>query len=133
VEPPALSKGYVYHPVGFDPARPNRWEVESYIYSPASLYAVEGEQVTLKIFVVNGDEHVATVLGPDGRPVPVAFWVSGPGGTRLEAAEGVTTFNSRRGREGNVSFRVTSPGTYTILCVTHEPSMQARLFVLPKH
>jgi plastocyanin len=132
VDPSTLSKGYVYHPVGFDPARPTRWEVESYIYAPASLLAVQGERVTLKIFVVNGDEHVTSVLSPEGRPVPVTYWISGPGGARLEAAVGVTTFNTPRGRESNVSFRATSAGTYTILCGSHGPSMQAQLVVLPR-
>jgi len=132
VDPSTLSKGYVFHPVGFDPARPTRWEVESYIYSPASLFAVQGELVTLKIFTVNGDEHSTVVQSPEGRPVPVTYWISGPGGARLEAAVGVTTFNTPRGRESNVSFRATSAGTYTILCGVHGPSMQAQLIVLPR-
>jgi|GEM_PF-533678 len=132
VDPSTLSKGYVYHPVGFDPARPDRWEVESYIYAPASLLAVQGELVTLKIFVVNGDRHLTTVVSPEGRPVPVTYWISGPGGTRLEAAAGVTAFDTPRGRESNVSFRVASTGTYRILCGTHGPSMQAQLIVLPR-
>jgi plastocyanin len=127
VPPDTLSKGYVWHPVGFDPARPGRWDVESYIYAPAMLVANEGERVTLQVFVVNGDKHDTTVIDPMGRPVSVRVSVPGE-----MTPSDVTAFDTQRGRQTAVSFRLARAGMYEVRCVTHSPSMTLYLFSLPR-
>lgn len=127
VNPETLSKGYVFHPVGFDPARPTRWDVESYIYAPAMLVANEGDRVTLKIFVVNGDKHDTTIVDPAGRPTSAR--VSVPGEVTPTDA---TAFDTQRGRETSVSFRLARAGMYEVRCVTHSPNMTLYLFALPR-
>lgn len=127
VNPETISKGYVFHPVGFDPARPTRWDVESYIYAPAMLAAFEGDRVTLKIFVVNGDKHDTQVVDPTGRPQSVRVNIEGE-----TVPADVTAFDTPRGRQSNVSFRLARPGMYEVRCVTHTPSMTLYLLALPR-
>ncbi len=117
----------MFHPVGFDPARPTRWDVESYIYAPAMLAAFEGDRVTLKIFVVNGDKHDTTVVDPAGRPQSVRVNIEGE-----TTPDDVTAFDTPRGRQTNVSINLARPGTYEVRCVTRTPSMALYLLALPR-
>ena len=83
------------------------WAVETYRFDTAVVAACQGERVVLKIFGVNGKEHVTTV--PDfGK-----------------------NFTIRRGQMSTVVFRVPKTGIFPIICVTHRPSHTADLVVLP--
>ena len=83
------------------------WAVETYRFDTAVVAACQGERVVLKIFGVNGKEHVTTV--PDfGK-----------------------NFTIRRGQMSTVVFRVPKTGIFPIICVTHRPSHVADLVVLP--
>ncbi len=129
VDPRKLSKGYTYTPPGGVSNQPARWEVSAYLFAPAGLIVLRGEQVNLKIYVVNGDHHVVSITGPDGQKVRVDFWISGEDDKKLDEQTGVAAFKIERGRENVVSFIATMIGTYTIGCATHEPSMSAQLVV----
>jgi len=127
VDPSTLSKGYAYYKAGFDPARPTRWDVEAYLFSPSAMAVYQKDQVTLKIFAVNGDNHATYVEGPDGKRVMVKVSVTG-----VPGEQAVTEFNVQRGRETVVSFSADQKGVYRLVCDTHAPSMVANILALPR-
>ncbi len=107
VDPGSLSSGYGYDPPGdYDAENPDKWQVEAYMFSPGAMSVVEGDEVTLRMFGVNGDEHVIQVEAPDGTSA-------------------VETFTVNRGREVTVSFTADQAGHYKVICVTHGPTMTA--------
>lgn len=132
VDPSKISAGYIYDPPGHDPDKPNRWFVEVYRYSPAAMVAMEGDQVTLKIFATNGNVHDTHITDPNGNEVLVDTWVTGEGGAQLNKKTGVDHFNTPRGRETTVTFKAGAAGIYTMTCLTHAPSMTASILVLPR-
>jgi len=82
-----------------------KWAVETYRFDTALVAACVGERVTLNIFGVNSAHHDINV--PDfGK-----------------------SFRVKRGMLSRVSFKVTKPGLYPILCITHQPSHRADLLV----
>ncbi len=96
-----------------DKNAPQKWEVSSYIFSPAFVTVRQGDEVVLTTFVVNGDEHEMWVTAPDGaRAVPRTKW--------------------NRGREYTVRFLADKVGAYQLTCSSHAPSMTATFLVLPK-
>lgn len=112
VDPATLSNGYRYSPPGeFDAENAKKWQVSTYLFSPSALTAVQGDQVTLRMFVVNGDTHVT--------------WLEAPDGTRVEE------WTMNRGREYNITFTADQVGYYTLHCENHGPTMQAKILVLP--
>lgn len=112
--PKDLSKGYAYKGPGeADKATPQRWEVSSYMFNPASVTVRQGDAIVLNAFVVNGDEHEVWVTAPDGRIV-----------------DGKTIWN--RGREYQMRFVAAEAGIYQLVCSSHAPSMNASFLVLPR-
>jgi plastocyanin len=82
-----------------------KWAVETYRFDTALVAACVGERVTLNIFGVNAAEHHINV--PDfGK-----------------------SFVVKRGMLARTTFKVTKPGLYSIVCITHQPSHRADLLV----
>lgn len=107
VDPKSLSKGYGFTPPGeFDAENPDLWQVATYMFSPGAMSVIQGDDVTLRMFAVNGNEHVVTVQAPDGSNAVEAFTIN-------------------RGREVIVNFTADQAGHYKIICVTHGPTMTA--------
>jgi plastocyanin len=111
-DPVSLSLGYRFKAPGvFDANLPNKWEVSTYLFAPGAMSVVSGDTVTLRMFGVNGDEHVIWIEAPDGSVAVEAFTVN-------------------RGRQVEASFEATQVGHYTIMCTTHAPTMQADILSL---
>jgi len=114
VDPATLSSGYKFKPPGeYDAENPEKWQVSSYMYSPAAFVVGEGDDVTLRTFVLNGDNHVT--------------WLEAPDGSRVAGTD--VTMN--RGRQYDVSFTADQSGYYTWKCADHSPTMSAQILVLP--
>lgn len=113
VDPATLSDGYRYKPPGeYDADNPNKWQVSTYLFSPSALTVAQGDAVTLRMFVINGDLHTVWLEAPDGTTAAVEVAMN-------------------RGREYNVSFTADKPGYYTLHCDEHEPTMSLSILVLP--
>jgi len=70
VDPTSLSSGYRFKPPGeYDESNPDKWQVSTYLFSPSDLTVKQGDSVTLRMFVVNGDTHVTWLEAPDGSKV----------------------------------------------------------------
>ncbi len=114
VDPASLSSGYKFSAPGdYDAENPDKWQVSSYMFSPAELVVAQGSDVTLRTFILNGDEHVTWLLAPDGSKVP---------GTDI-------TLN--RVRQYEIEFTADQAGYYTWECANHHPTMSAKILVLP--
>ncbi len=87
---------------------PPKWEVEAYSWSPGTLVAAAGDEVTLQIVGVNGAQHDAEIEGHNQK------------------------FTVKRGQLSTVTFTAGQPGVYQIICRTHPPHMTGSLVVLPK-
>jgi plastocyanin len=113
IDPKDLSDGYGFNDVGFDEANPLNWRVATYVWSPASMIAFEGDRIDLTIFILNGNEHTTWIEGADGTEV-------------------VSDIEMNRGREYKISFIAGEPGTYILHCDDHDPTMTAYIQVLPR-
>jgi len=114
VDPATLSTGYKFAPPGeYDAENEAKWQVSSYMYSPAAFVVGQGDAVTLRTFVLNGDNHVT--------------WLEAPDGSRVAGTD--VTMN--RGRQYEVSFTADQSGYYTWKCADHSPTMSAQILVLP--
>lgn len=114
VDPATLSTGYKFKAPGeYDAENSAKWQVSSYMYSPAAFVVGQGDAVTLRTFVLNGDNHVT--------------WLEAPDGSRVAGTD--VTMN--RGRQYEVSFSADQPGYYTWKCADHDPTMSAQILVLP--
>jgi len=112
VDPTSLSSGYRFKPPGeYDESNPDKWQVSTYLFSPSDLTVKQGDSVTLRMFVVNGDTHVTWLEAPDGSKVD--------------------EFTMNRGREYNLSFTADQAGYYTLHCDNHGPTMQAQILAMP--
>jgi len=110
--PEDLSAGYRFKPPGeYDESNPDKWQVSTYLFSPSAFTVVQGDKVTLRTFVINGDEHTV--------------WIEKPDGSKTNE----TVMN--RGREYSFNFTADQPGYYTLNCTEHEPTMSATILVLP--
>jgi len=106
-DPTDLSAGYGFKPPGeYDAENPSKWQVATYMFAPGAMSVVKDDQVTLRIFGVNGDEHTMFVQAPDGSMVVESFVVN-------------------RGREATVGFTAEQAGHYKFICATHAPTMTA--------
>ena len=113
-DPKTLSSGYRYKAPGeFEPTNPKRWEVSSYVWSPGAMTALQGDKITLRTFIINGDEHAACMEAPDGTKV-------------------VQAQNLNRGRQYLLTFTAAQAGTYKLICGSHAPTMTAAITVLPR-
>ena len=111
VDPASLSNGYGFKEPGvYDSENPAKWQVATYLFSPSALTAVKGDNVTLRMFVINGDTHVT--------------WLEAPDGSIIEE------WTMNRGREYNISFTADQAGYYTMHCNNHGPTMEAKILVL---
>lgn len=107
VDPTTLSAGYRYNAPGdYDAENPAKWQVSTYMFSPGAMSVVKGDNVTLRLFGVNGDEHTVWVEAPDGS-----------------TAAASTVLN--RGREISLNFTADQVGHYKLLCGNHAPTMTA--------
>lgn len=114
VDPASLSSGYKFKPPGeYDADNPDKWQVSSYMFSPSEMVVPLGSQVTLRTFVLNGDEHGTYLVAPDGSKVP---------GTDIML---------NRGRQYEIEFVADQAGYYTWECANHHPTMSAKIFALP--
>ncbi len=112
--PATLSDGYRYKAPGdADKADPTKWEVSTYVWLPSAMTVLQGDEVTLRIFSVNGDKHTTWVEGPDGKEV-------------------VKEVEQNRGREYPVKFTAAQVGNYKLICNQHDPTMRANITVLPR-
>ena len=114
INPKDLSDGYRYKKPGdADKNDPTKWEVSTYVWSPAAMTVLQGDKVDLRIFIVNGDKHTVWVEGPDGKEV-------------------VKEQEQNRGREYIVSFTASQSGTYKLTCNEHDPTMRSVITSLPR-
>lgn len=114
MNPADLSKGYGFKgPGAADKSAPQKWEVSSYVFSPAFVVVRQGDTVALTAFVVNGDEHEVSITAPDGKKI-------------------VDAWKWNRGREYQVRFVAEKAGSYYLTCTNHAPSMIVTFLALPK-
>lgn len=114
VNPKTLSDGYRYKAPGeADKADATKWEVSTYVWNPGAITVLQGDEVTLRIFIVNGDKHTTWVEGPDGKEV-------------------VKEQEQNRGREYLLTFTAAQVGHYMLHCNEHDPTMNAVITVLPR-
>jgi len=107
IDPTTLSAGYGFKPPGeYDADNPNKWQVATYLYSPGAMSVVNGDDVTLRFFGINGDSH--------------QMWVEAPDGTKV-----TDVVELNRGRELILEFTADDLGHYKIVCITHAPTMNA--------
>lgn len=85
-----------------------RWETSSYRWDPGSVVVYQGDQVELRIWGVNGDQHLAY----------------------LETY--VPEFTVKRGELTALTFKADQPGIFRLVCTVHRPSMEAQVVVLPR-
>lgn len=85
-----------------------KWETSTYRWAPETVTVYQGDDVELKVFGVNGSEHVSTIEGY------------------------VDNFNVKRGQLTTVSFKADKVGVFKITCKTHQPAMEGHLIVLPR-
>ena len=112
--PKTISDGFGYKaPGAVDPKNPAKWQVSSYIWSPGTMMAFQGDKIGLEIFIVNGDKHAAYVEGPDG----------------IELMKG---WNQYRGVTYTFGFTAEKVGLYKLICTIHAPTMTANILVLPR-
>jgi plastocyanin len=113
LDPTGLSAGYRFKPPGeYDSENPTKWEVSSYMFSPGAMSVVQGDEVALRMFGINGDEHLVWVAAPDGSVVAEKTIIN-------------------RGREVVLSFTAMQTGHYKLLCGNHAPTMQADILAIP--
>jgi plastocyanin len=112
VDPESLSSGYRFKPPGeYDEGNPDKWQVSTYLFSPSAFTVVQGDLVTLRTIVINGDEHTV--------------WLESPDGTLGEEIV------MNRGREYTIEFTADQAGYYTLVCDEHEPTMNIKILALP--
>ena len=80
--------------------------VNAYRWDPSTIIVKRGEAVELKIFGVNGKEHIFYLEGHDVKGV------------------------LKRGETVTVSFTAGKPGVYKLICTIHQPHMVAEVVVL---
>lgn len=111
-DPEGLSSGYRFKPPGeYDAENPNKWQVSTYLFSPSAFTVIQGDTVTMRTFVVNGDEHTVELISPDGV-----------------LGESIVM---NRGREYSFTFTADQAGYYTLHCEEHHPTMSIQILALP--
>ncbi|MEK7281531.1 MAG: hypothetical protein AAB037_04170, partial [Chloroflexota bacterium] len=70
VNPREISEGYRYKAPGeADKADATKWEVSSYVWQPGAMTVFQGDEVTLRIFIANGDKHTTWIAGPEDEEI----------------------------------------------------------------
>ena len=111
-DPTSLSAGYGFTPPGdYDADNPDKWQVATYMFSPAAITVVQGDEVTLRFFGVNGDHHGISLIAPDGSTV-------------------VDHFDMSRGQEQLLTFTADQLGHYKLNCGNHSPTMTADILAV---
>lgn len=111
-DPEDLSDGYEYKAPGkANPKEPDEFKVEAYGFSPGFMAVHQGDTVALRIFVVGGVHKV---------------WVEAPNGDEVFQVQKMFP-----AREYLKVFKASQPGIYNLKCDNHEPTMTARILVLP--
>lgn len=90
------------------PDAAGRWEISTYRWDPSQVIVNQGDEVTLEIIGINGDEHPGVIEG---------YGVS---------------FVVKRGQLSRVTFKADKAGVFRILCDKHHPSMHGELIVLSR-
>lgn len=113
-DPAKLSDGYRYKEPGkADASDATKWEVSTYRFEPGVMVALQGDKITLRVFIINGDKHTSWIEGPDRKEVlKEQVW--------------------NRGREYKVSFTAEKAGAYKLHCNEHDPTMHSTILVLPQ-
>lgn len=102
----ALPEGGGYE--RFEPDATGKWNVETYRFDSAVVFACQGDRVVLRIFGVNAAFHDIDIPDFD------------------------RTFRVKRGELTTVqNFVVKKTGIFPIICRTHVPSHRADLVVMP--
>ena len=96
--------GYILEP----PDKKGQWAVKTYRWLPSTIVVNQGDEVTLEILGVNGEQHPSIIEG-----YGIGFMV-------------------RRGQVTRVNFMADKAGIFNIVCNVHRPSMTAQLVVLPR-
>ncbi|MBI3953980.1 MAG: hypothetical protein HY330_05655 [Chloroflexi bacterium] len=113
-DPKTLSDGYRYKKPGdADKSDASKWEVSTYVWTPGAMTVFQGDKVTLRIFIINGDKHTTWIEGPDGK-------------------EAVKEQTQNRGREYVMSFTASQAGAYMLHCNEHDPTMHSTITVIPR-
>jgi plastocyanin len=85
------------------------WNVRAFVFDPANVTVMQGDDVRLHFVGIHGGSHQITVEGVDS-PVTVT-----------------------RGTTQTVSFKAAKPGIVTFTCVDHPPSMRGQVVVLARN
>ena len=110
IDPTELSLGYGYKAPGdYEPENPDKFQVATYMFAPGAMTVAKGDDVSLRMFGVNGDEHEIFIQAPDGTKVVEEFVIN-------------------RGRELTVNFDADQTGHYKVICINHAPTMTADIF-----
>jgi len=96
--------GYILEP----PDKNGRWTVKTYRWLPSTIVVNQGDEVTLEILGVNGEQHPSII-----EDYGIGFMV-------------------RRGQMTRINFRADKAGIFNIVCNVHRPTMTAQLVVLPR-
>ncbi|MEK7281206.1 MAG: hypothetical protein AAB037_02490, partial [Chloroflexota bacterium] len=80
---------------------------------PGAMTVFQGDEVTLRIFITNGDKHTTWIAGPEDEEI-------------------VAEQKQERGREYLMSFTPSKAGFYKLICNQHDPTMTAVITVLPR-
>ncbi len=88
----------------------DEWRVGSYMYLPQEIIAYKGEEITLEILGVRGNQHHSILVDPDGE--------------RLDDV------NVERGGLHTMSFTADKAGIYELVCADHQPTMTTYIHVL---
>ena len=89
------------------PDEDGEWYARAYAFEPGTIVVNEGDEVTLQLFGIHGDEHPSVIQGYD------------------------VSFNIKRGELEQVTFTADQPGVFPLICADHMPSMVGQLVVLP--
>lgn len=90
------------------PDASGRWEVSTYRWEPSQVIVNQGDEVTLEIIGINGDQHPGVIEG---------YGIS---------------FVVKRGQVSTVTFKADKAGVFRIVCDKHHPSMHGELIVLSR-
>jgi plastocyanin len=111
-DPRDLFSEYDWEDAGYileDPDEEGEWEVGAYVFLPQNIILTEGDQVTMELLGVRGDEH--------------ELFLDIPGQEQEIVVE--------RGHLEVLEFTAPEPGVYELICETHPPTMTMYMHVFP--
>jgi plastocyanin len=98
--------GYILN----EPDEDGVWEVGAYVFLPQNVVVTEGDEITMELLGVRGDEHELFLDIPDQDQEVVV----------------------RRGHLEVLEFTAPEPGVYELICETHPPTMTMYIHVFPQ-